>query len=251
MSFDNVSQTSDYSSCSEKSGSRSTAIPLYRNHVINSFPSSEKSTNIRMGHMSGATEMNSFSNHTMNHAYNKLEYQSKNCDLNRKPQINGFDNQSIIMNSQMKAVVCENAMLKREVKVLQEKCQKIEMCERQFTNLHNQYEEFVKTSSNRQALERKLRLKLENDLKEAKNKSPKYLSPLKISASSQTGEFSSTTNDNNREQQLLKEVSALRLMLREKEELILSLISERNSQSTTFCPEDYDEDYIASNVVSL
>ena len=255
MSFDTVSQTSDYSSSSEKSGTRSAAIPQYRNHAINSFSSTEKSANIRTNHLAGGAAINSFSNSTRiprNHTSNKLEYQLQNCDPNTKPHMSGFDNQSITMNSQMKAIVCENAMLKREVKVLQEKCQKIEICERQFINLHNRYEEFVKTSSNRQVLERQLRIKLENDLKEAKNTYSKPLSPPKVSTSSQTGDLCSISNNNNsHEQQLLKEVSALRLMLREKEELILSLISERNSKSTTFCPEDYDEDYIASNVVSL
>ena len=259
MSFDTVSQTSDYSSGSEKSSTRPTVIPLYRTHVLNSYPCSERnSAPNRTSHAPADVALNSYTHQSRisrNHTQGKLGYQQQNCtEMNLKPAPNGIDIHSNALNSQLKGLVCENAMLKKEVKVLHDKCHKIELCERQFASLHTQYQEFVKTSSNRQALERQLRLQLEDDLNEAlKAKSKMNLPQVTISNFSQTEEIVGIPHNegSNREQQLSMEVSALRLMLREKEELILSLLSERNSKSTAFCPEDYDDDYIASNIVSL
>ena len=255
MSFDNVSQTSDYSSSSEKSSTRPTVIPLYRSHMLNNFSCSDRGTANRTSHMPDGSAVNPYSHQSRvsrTHAHSKVDSQ-QNCEVNLKLPVNGFDNHSNSINSQMKAIICENAMLKKEVKVLQDKCQKIDLCERQFVSLQTQYQEFVKSSSNRQALERQLRLQLENDLKEAQKANSHQMLPRpKVSNFSQTDEIDGNFHEkNNREQQLTKEVSALRLMLREKEELILSLLSERNSKSTAFCPEDYDEDYITSNIVSL
>jgi hypothetical protein len=211
-----------------------------------------------MAHLTDSGILNSFSHPSgvsRNHVRNKLGCQQQNFDKNIKHPANELDGHANSINSQMKAVVCENAMLKKEVKVLQEKCKKIEHCEKQFNRLQTQYQEFVKSSSNRQNLERQLRLQLEDDLREAQRVMSRQMSmsprPM-ASNSSQTDTIESTVCDNTcREEQLMREMSALRLMLREKEELILSLISERNSKSTAFCPEDYDEDYIASNIVSL
>lgn len=251
MSFDSVSQTSDYSSSSEKSASRSAMMSVHQVRTNSPSNCSQKIPS-KAYHMPLSERMilDPQPRATRNHHH---PINGKRHEIHSKSSLNTTDRHSHAIESQLKSLVCENAMLKKECKSLQEKCQKIDMCEKQFTGLQHQYEEFVKSSSTRQALERQLRIQLEDDLQEAQRLSAQFtLEKPKVSVASQTVHSrSSLVDGDSREQQLMREVSALKLMLREKEELIMTLLEERNSKPAVFCTEDFDEDYIASNVVSL
>ena len=227
MSIDNISQTSDYSTSSE-----ATNLCQYRcksQQIIRLTRDEE----LRK-HEEASIKINN----------KTIDYYCSNC-------CHPYRTDGI--SSQVKALAFENTSLKRDVQFLQTKCQKIEDFEKQFYNLQHRYEDYLKTSANRKAIEHTLNLKLEAKLRQVE------MSKLKMSnsqykatsSSTQTPNYTSSLNKSS-DDRLLQENSALKLMLREKEELILSLLSERTYMKTGFSPvQCVNEDYIVSNEVSL
>lgn len=232
MSIDNVSQTSDYSSCSEKSARRpSLSIPC--NVGIQNYGSSTEDNHFIMeGYYSSITKSNGLNS-------------PQSCSAVPE-KISCYDNTVNLsfadsLETRMKDLIVENSKLKKEVTTMRARCSLVEDCEKQFSNLQTQYEGFVKSSTNRHALEQRLRRRLEAELLSSKDKQSKTVK----SVHTQTHRIVS------KDQDLLKEISALRLMLREKEELILSLLDEREKPQELEFYADEDDDYIASNIVSL
>ena len=236
--MDNVSQTSDYSSGSDRSsngnhrmfhpthfeGSYSSGIVHDRGFMGNQIQSRQVDDAKRLPYCSQGSVFP-----PVNHQVLSRPHHLGSSDLN-------VLNNEGMNNFQTKALVHENSRLKNEVVMLKKKCKKIQECENQFVELQSQYESLVKTTVRRQAYEQALRSRHSG--------TPHVHARKLVSSGTQTFNIISSREHDN-------EIISLKMMLREKEELILNLLRERERKAGAFCPDSLHEDYIAANVVSL
>jgi len=232
MSSDNLSQTSDYSSSSDRSG-----LVDYIGHDVRS-------------------------------GVNNLQYRSQYKPFTNLDSINPNFNYQSSSSDQgatdyMRLLVSENRALKEHNKKLQLKAKQIDEYETQLHQLQSEYENFAQSTAKREELEVLLRNRLELELRKAKQ------SVSKSNVGVQTEVISNNSVDNSvnhsdkvvnelemKNSQLseaLKQVNEYKLRLQEKDELILTLVSTSNHAADMDYMEDdlSDNEFAVSNVTAI
>ena len=163
MSIDNVSQTSDYSSASERSIGYVTEAQ--RNTVYHRNELPPRGSN----YTSGVAHRVPVSFYTRNTRENQR--QNLVGEAIRQSQISAF-------SGQVKSLLDENEALKHENTQLRVKCEKVEECEKQFDALQLKFKSYVSASESRQKLEEELRGDLQREVDQVKRQSSSSLTEL-------------------------------------------------------------------------
>lgn len=233
MSSDNLSQTSDYSSSSDRSG-----LVDYIGHDRSGASNSQYRTQYKP-----FTNLDSINPNFSN-------YQSSSSSDQG-------------MTEYMRLLVSENRALKEHTKKLQLKAKQIDEYETQLHQLQSEYENFAQSTAKREELEVMLRNRLDLELRKAKQNVSKATIGVQTDVISNSMDNPTVNQSdklinehetkNGKLIEAQKQITELKLQLQEKDELILTLVSTSNHVGDMEYMEDdlSDTEFAISNVTAI
>ena len=232
MSSDNLSQTSDYSSSSDRSG-----LVDYIGHDVRNGANTSQFR----------SQYKPFSNSDSISSPN-LNYQSSSSSSSSDQGVTEY----------MRLLVSENRALMEHTRKLQLKAKQIDEYETQLNQLQSEYENFAQSTAKREELEVMLRNRLESELRKAKqtmSKSNVCVQTDLISSNNAENQSDRLVNElevkNSQLLEAQKQVAELKLRLQEKDELILTLVSTSNHDMDYMDDDLSDNEFAVSNVTAI